>query len=1039
MRKYIFKTAAVSAIAILAIGCQQKELDTEFTETTAGNLISAVIPEELGTKVSMGAPEDGVGLELAWEDGDALAVIGNYTEVFTIKEGYEAHKAEFEGEAVTGDSYTILYPGQTYTTVDDINAVSYVSQAQKGNATTEHLEWTAMVSGVDNYASLNFADGKANGVIKFHLLLPEEVKSVASITIGADDAVFHTTNKGDVLVKELTLNVSELTIPDDRIITAYMMTSWNDVVLGAGKKLYITITDNDGLKEIKTLEVPEGGLTIKAGKVNVIRLNGESWTEPLFFGGSGTEDDPYLIKTFFHLSNVVKKLNNGMENKVWYKMVADIDMKDQEWTMIAPSTSLIYHYDFNGDNHTISNFTFENKSGASFFGAITGGSKVRDLNFDNVVLSDPETPGSNSVGIVSYNVVDGYIDDVDVKNVTISSATSNEENTGTGVIACRLQSGVISNCDVETVKITTTAERVGGIVGVINKAEGNTIKDCTVKDATITGSKYLGGIVGRSSSDLVVTVTGCKLLGTSTITNTGTSTGGIIGESGGPSSISGCEVSGTSSISGTTGTGGVIGVANGASEISECNVSGAKITGTGDRTGGIAGFFNKGGCSIDDCHVSSSLNGTTRVGGVIGQISLATAGSPTTVSNCSATGITIYAKGSTTDDKSGVWAGGILGRNHCTEGVTIHTCKTSGTISTDMADELSNLGGLVGETGGALTMYDCISTVNIAGHNQLGGLVGANANAGTKIYQCEYKGGTITGTLIIGGIVGYTKGATIHDCKATSTITSTSPTNESRLGGIVGHSEGTLTMYYCTSTADLTGRKRIGGLVGETSSDSGNSNIYECAYLGGTITGISIHGGIIGYADKGVTITDCYSIGGKINATEGYLGGILGYTPATVNKVISRCYSDMAISTTGDSSKNSFGGIVGCFGNSSGDNRKTQNSGTITKCIAWNSKIHSTNSGTSGFIVGTAGWESTLSDCWRNPKMDVKFSLTEDHETYSSTLQVHYYNGQTADADDTVSSIAENTLDWSGNTWNFTPTNGLPTLKNQPNLANLPK
>lgn len=911
MKRFIFATIAASATIIIAAGCQDMN-EMAPTETNDRNVITASIPEAI-TKVSMNVPEDGKGLALAWEAEDQLTVIGESTERFTIAEGFSPHNAQFNGTAVNGEEFIVLYPGQTYKTVKDINSVSYLNQTQKGNNNTDHLFYHAMVETTD-YTSIDFAEAKQNGVIKFLFQLPSGATEVESVTLSATDAIFYATNdlEGDK-VNALTLNLEGVDVSEsEQMLTAYMMISWNDVALAGNSKLTITVNMPDSKFE-QALTVPEGGLTILSGKVNTFGLNNESWTEPLFFGGSGTESDPYQIKTFAHLDNVRKKLVKDAETMVYFKMVDDIDMSGKDWTMYNISVNNAYKYNFDGNDHTISNFTYTGTSGASFFGAITGGSKVHDLKFNKVVLSDEEG-GSNSVGTVSYNIINGEIDNVDITDATITSATSNGNNTGTGAIASRLYTGSISNCDVENLTMNTTAERVGGIIGVNAEDEGSkSITNCTIKNAKIEGNGHVGGIVGRSATAKAIVISNCDVLGTDNVIKGTASVGGIIGESGGVATISNCDVTGTS------------------------------ITCTGDATGGIAGYVNKEGSSISYCKVSNStFTSVTRTGGIVGRIGGNINESKTEIHNCVVTNITCTV--------SGQCLGGICGRNHLDKSVSIYNCKVQATLNSKTSD-LGLVGGIIGHAGGSTTIYNCVTS------------------------------GDYTST---------------HRC----------------VGGIVG----------ATATTSKDGVYTTGSTTGYD-----GTNIYQCAYLGGTLTAIGRSGGIVGYSESGVTINNCYSTG-VISSGSTWSGGILGWSKglAEDKKTISKCYSTMTLENNG----NGIGGIVGALdANGSSSNADDTFKGTIEKCIAWNNGITSDRP-TAGSIVGASALKNKLEDCWRKKDMTTGFTPTNQENNSPLTSTARAYHGKAAGENETVSSIAENTLGWSGEIWDFSE--DLPTLKNLP-------
>lgn len=730
------------AAALVAAGCQDlNEMGPETTTTKERNVITASIPEKL-TKVSMNAPADGKGLELSWEADDALAVIGETTEIFSIAEGFTAHSASFNGTPVNGNSFTVLYPGQDYETLASIKSVSYVNQTQNGNGSTDHLFYHAIIETSD-YTSLDFSKARQNGVIRFYFQLPENAGTVNSVTISAGSDIFYTTNDIDgEKTNSLTLNLEGIDVSEsEQILTAYMMIPWFDVELAAGSKLDIEVQMPDS-KFVQVLTVPETGLTILSGKVNSIGLNNQYWDEPLFFAGSGTEADPYQIKTYAHLDNVRKKIN--ADTKTWFKLVADIDMTDKEWTMYNGSVNNAYKYDFDGGNHTISNFSME-RSGASFFGALTGGSKVHDLKFDTVSLKDGEN-GTNSVGTVSYNIIDGYIDNVDITNITITSNTSNGNNTGTGSIASRLYSGKISNCDVSGLIITGTAERVGGILG-INATNGNTIENCTVTNASISGGYALGGIVGRSSSTPAVIIKGCKLLGENTLTGTSSSVGGILGEAGSASTVQNCHVkaninstSAPSAGDKTVFLGGIIGYPKGTTAITLCTTEGNMNNQNARAVGGIIGGSDQNNSiTISKCaYLGGDIISSGRAGGIAGWIKYAI-----TVSDCYSAGRLRFA----------TWSGGIVGWHQGTNSTqgNISNCYSTMNITT----EGNGMGGIVGcfDSGSTTrsddntgTIINCIAwNSNMSSTGTCSGCITGGSGKASSISNCYRNPAMTTG------------------------------------------------------------------------------------------------------------------------------------------------------------------------------------------------------------------------------------------------------------------------------------------------------
>lgn len=111
----------------------------------------------------------------------------------------------------------------------------------------------------------------------------------------------------------------------------------------------------------------------------------------VFSGGSGTEDDPYLLST----PNDLKKLSGYVmlgEKKyvtAHYKLLNNIDLNGEEWTPIGnylsdnTGYSTCFQGVFDGNDNSISNFTiFEENYYTGFFGYIYNGS-VKNLTISD--------------------------------------------------------------------------------------------------------------------------------------------------------------------------------------------------------------------------------------------------------------------------------------------------------------------------------------------------------------------------------------------------------------------------------------------------------------------------------------------------------------------------------------------------------------------------------------------------------------------------------------------------------------------------------
>ena len=110
------------------------------------------------------------------------------------------------------------------------------------------------------------------------------------------------------------------------------------------------------------------------------------------------------------------------------------------------------------------------------------------------------------------------------------------------------------------------------------------------------------------------------------------------------------------------------------------------------------------------------------------------------------------------------------------------------------------------------------------------------------------------------------------------------------VGGVVGNNDGTVTN--CYNTGNVNGNEHVGGVVGDN-----DGTVTNC-YNTGNVTGNKDVGGVIG--DNGGTVTDCYNTG---NVTgESWVGGVVGRN----NSSITGCYNEGSV--TG---KDYVGGVVG--------------------------------------------------------------------------------------------------------------------------------
>ena len=202
------------------------------------------------------------------------------------------------------------------------------------------------------------------------------------------------------------------------------------------------------------------------------------WT--LFGGGSGTEDNPYLIYTAKQLDNVREALS------AYYLLMADINLSGyggDNWRPIGDATHTFKGY-FKGNGHVIENLTINRSTtnDVGLFGSIGGGT------VENLGIFGGSIKGQTLVGGVAGSFYGGLIQDC-YNTATISGA----------------------------------GDQIGGIVGYINDI--STVQDCYNRGA-ITGNDKVGGIVGDNLGTVQQCYNAFSVTGS-------TNVGAVVGNNGG--------------------------------------------------------------------------------------------------------------------------------------------------------------------------------------------------------------------------------------------------------------------------------------------------------------------------------------------------------------------------------------------------------------------------------------------------------------------------------------------------------------------------
>ena len=202
----------------------------------------------------------------------------------------------------------------------------------------------------------------------------------------------------------------------------------------------------------------------------------------------GSENNPYSISTVEDLKAMGSQMIEG--SLVYFILENDIDMNGvTDWEPVnafAPYKK----FDFNGNGHTISNFT----GTTSLFGAVVG--KMHDLTVENANI----TNASGAIGILG--AYGGSEDDpVEVNHVYVSGKITNTVAHGTGGLFGIVIGATIDACSAD-VTIVSTKYDSGGIYGYDNsQAPKRTIVSNCWTAGDITGNRMVGGIAGNAANN----------------------------------------------------------------------------------------------------------------------------------------------------------------------------------------------------------------------------------------------------------------------------------------------------------------------------------------------------------------------------------------------------------------------------------------------------------------------------------------------------------------------------------------------------------
>lgn len=169
-------------------------------------------------------------------------------------------------------------------------------------------------------------------------------------------------------------------------------------------------------------------------------------------GGTGTKDDPMIIKTAQDLICVANLENTA---GMYFRLENDIDLNDSEWLTAIGSSETPFCGVFDGNGHTVSHYKLVAAGNRIYglFGVVGGNAVITNLGVKNVkaILTNAQSWNSTCggmIGLIQDNAVlmNCFAKDVDF-SLTFNRTWEGEFEYGGGVIGRINGSGVeIRNC-----------------------------------------------------------------------------------------------------------------------------------------------------------------------------------------------------------------------------------------------------------------------------------------------------------------------------------------------------------------------------------------------------------------------------------------------------------------------------------------------------------------------------------------------------------------------------------------------------------------
>ena len=260
-------------------------------------------------------------------------------------------------------------------------------------------------------------------------------------------------------------------------------------------------------------------------------------------GGSGTQDDPWLISTAADLKALADFINDdthpanaydadgcglGNFHGYYFKQTADIDLQGAAWNPIGYSDESHFYFSghYDGGNHVIRNAVSSGKTDngytlAGIFGSVCVGS-ISNLHIEKVEFSAVGDNDQAFAGGLAGIVLDSEIANCSVSGSKLSSSRTPRNSNRAGGLVGLSSGGKFTKCASVNNEIRATSY-CGGFVGELDDIYANgssSFTDCYVANSTVTASSSnvqnsncVGGFCGQVTEE-ILSLTNCFIYNT---------------------------------------------------------------------------------------------------------------------------------------------------------------------------------------------------------------------------------------------------------------------------------------------------------------------------------------------------------------------------------------------------------------------------------------------------------------------------------------------------------------------------------------------